>query len=170
MRSIAIEAIKTVSSNGNRTYLEHEISGPRLPLDFPQVTFSYVCMYITPRVERSRFVRLMRILNRIARINTSNSKNLIFVIPCFFLQKKSSLAHGQTHYNESLRLRDITLAQMVSQTVWRLSESIVIQWEPKYFNETIHTILESIDTATSQDFKPRIGIFAFYDFWRESVV
>lgn len=42
MRSIAIEAIKTMPSNSNWTYLEHEVFGPRLSLDIPQVIFSFV--------------------------------------------------------------------------------------------------------------------------------
>lgn len=48
---------------------------------------------------------------------------------------------------------------MVSQTVWRLSESIIIQWKPNYFNETINRILETIDNDKSQDAK---GICCFY--------
>jgi len=40
-RSIALEAIKTIPDR-NWTYLDHEISGPRLSLDTPQVIFSLV--------------------------------------------------------------------------------------------------------------------------------
>lgn len=50
---------------------------------------------------------------------------------------------------------------MVSQIIWRLSESIIIKWEPKYFNETINRILESIDTSKFQEV---IGIFYFLRF------
>lgn len=45
---------------------------------------------------------------------------------------------------------------MVGQTVWWLSDSIVIQWEPKYFNEIINRTLKSIDSNKLQDAK---GIF-----------
>lgn len=44
MRSIAVEAIKSIESNW--TYLEHEIFGPRLPLDIPQVIFSFVSSFM----------------------------------------------------------------------------------------------------------------------------
>lgn len=46
MRSIAVEAIKTIPNDSNWTYLEHEVFGPRLPLDIPQVAFSFVSMYM----------------------------------------------------------------------------------------------------------------------------
>lgn len=42
MRSIAVEAIKTIPGDNNWTYLEYEIFGPRLLLDMPQVIFSHV--------------------------------------------------------------------------------------------------------------------------------
>ncbi|XP_072749051.1 uncharacterized protein [Anoplolepis gracilipes] len=102
IRSIAVEAIKTIP-NGNWTYLENEVFGPRLSLNVPQVIFSF---------------------------DDSNSTN------------------SQTHHNQNLESRSLILAQMVSQTIWRLSESIVIQWEPKYFNETVNEVLiESIDSS-----------------------
>lgn len=47
---------------------------------------------------------------------------------------------------------------MVSQTIWRLSESIIIEWNPKYFNETINEVLGSIDNNKFQDVK---GILSF---------
>ncbi|RLU16288.1 hypothetical protein DMN91_012048 [Ooceraea biroi] len=109
MRSIAVEAIKTI--DGNWTYLEHETSGPRLPLNTPQVIFS---------------------LN------------------------ESDFAHDQTRRNQSLRLRGTILAQMASQTIWRLSESTVIRWQPRYFNETVNKLLESINTDKFRDAKEKL--------------
>lgn len=109
MRSIAIEAIKTMPSNSNWTYLEHEVFGPRLSLDIPQVIFSF---------------------------------------------NDNTPVHS--YHNQNFRLRDVTLAQMISQTIWRLSESTVIQWDPRYFNETINRILESIDTNRFQDAKEKL--------------
>ncbi|XP_071648813.1 uncharacterized protein [Temnothorax longispinosus] len=109
MRSVAVEAIKTIPGDSNWTYLEHEMFGPRLPLDIPQVIFSF------------------------------NNNNLAY-----------------SHQNQNSRLHDVTLAQMVSQTMWRLSESTVIQWEPRYFNETVNRILESIDTSRFRDAKEKL--------------
>lgn len=74
----------------------------------------------------------------------------------FLIQKENNLAYS--YHNQNSQLHDVTLTQMVSQTMWRLSESTVIQWEPKYFNETVNVILESIDTSSFQDAK---GIFYF---------
>lgn len=52
---------------------------------------------------------------------------------------------------------------MVSQTMWRLSESIVIEWDPKHFNKTVNEVLESIDNNKFQDAK---GIsFVLYYFY-----
>lgn len=108
-RSIAVEAIKTIPGGSNWTYLEHEVFGSRLPLDVPQVIFSF------------------------------NDNNLAY-------SRQNSRPH------------DVTLAQMVSQTIWRLSESTVIQWEPRYFNETVNGILESIDTSKDAKEKLRITL------------
>lgn len=107
IRSIAVEAIKTIPDR-NWTYLEHEVVGPRLSLNIPQVIFLF---------------------------NDSNSAN---------------------SHNQSLRSRGIILAQMVSQTMWRLSESIVIEWDPKYFNKTVNEVLESIDNNKFQDAKEKL--------------
>lgn len=51
---------------------------------------------------------------------------------------------------------------MVSQTMWRLSESIIIRWEPKYFNKTISEVLESIDSSKFQDAKGISFIFHYF--------
>lgn len=72
------------------------------------------------------------------------------------MQNDNTPVHS--YHNQNFRLHDVTLAQMISQTIWRLSESTVIQWDPRYFNETINRILESIDTNRFQDAK---GIFRF---------
>jgi len=88
-------------------------------------------------------------------INNINQKNFfVLLFLFFFMQNDNSLAHS--HQNS--RLHHVTLAQMVSQTIWRLSESTVIQWEPKYLNETVNEMLESIDTSRFQVAK---GIFYF---------
>ncbi|XP_029173155.1 uncharacterized protein LOC114942022 isoform X5 [Nylanderia fulva] len=47
----------------------------------------------------------------------------------------------------------VILTQMISQTMWRLSESIIIQWEPKYFNKTVNEVLELINSKKFQDVK-----------------
>ncbi|KAG5313712.1 PREDICTED: uncharacterized protein LOC105144805 [Acromyrmex echinatior] len=109
MRSIAVEAIRTIPGDNNWTYLEHEVFGPRLSLDIPQVIFSF---------------------------NDNSPAN--------------------NHHNQNSQLHDITLAQMVGQTIWRLSECTVTQWKPKYFNETVNEILASINTSRFQNAKEKL--------------
>jgi len=46
MRSVAVEAIKTIPGDSNWTYLEHEVFGPRLSLDTSQVIFSFVRNFV----------------------------------------------------------------------------------------------------------------------------
>lgn len=65
-------------------------------------------------------------------------------------------SNSASSHNQSLRSRGIILAQMVSQTIWRLSESIIIEWNPKYFNETINEVLGSIDNNKFQDVKEKL--------------
>lgn len=38
----------------------------------------------------------------------------------------------------------INLAQTLSQTIWRLSECLVVKWDPSYFNKTISTAMEAL--------------------------
>jgi len=52
VRSIAVEAIKAIPDDRNWTYLDHEIPGPRLSLDTPQVIFSLVSIVSAPRARR----------------------------------------------------------------------------------------------------------------------
>ncbi|XP_050444965.1 aminopeptidase NAALADL1-like [Cataglyphis hispanica] len=73
-------------------------------------------------------------------------RRLSLNIPQVIFLFNSNSANSQTHHNQSLQSRGIILAQMISQTMWRLSESIIIRWEPKYFNKTVSEILESIDS------------------------
>lgn len=51
MRSLAVEAIRTIPGNNNWTYFEHEIFGPRLSLDIPQVIFSFVSSLVSCKIK-----------------------------------------------------------------------------------------------------------------------
>lgn len=66
-----------------------------------------------------------------------------FYVRFFALQDESNLVHNITYHDQSSR--GVILGQMVSQTIWQLSDSIIIQWKPQYLNETINKMLESID-------------------------
>ncbi|XP_011636267.1 LOW QUALITY PROTEIN: uncharacterized protein LOC105426653 [Pogonomyrmex barbatus] len=111
MRFVAVEGIKTIPGNTNWEYLEQEVFGPRLPVDVPQVIFSF---------------------------------------------NDDGPAHSQMQHNQNSRVHNVILAQVVSQTIWRLSESIIIQWEPRYFNKTVNEMLKSIDTSRFQDAKEKL--------------
>lgn len=66
------------------------------------------------------------------------------------MQNDSNSANS---HNQSLRSHGIILAQMISQTMWRLSESIIIEWDPRYFNKSINEVLDSINNSKFQDAK-----------------
>ncbi|XP_072749049.1 uncharacterized protein [Anoplolepis gracilipes] len=63
-------------------------------------------------------------------------------VPHVIFSFDNNSANNQIHHNENLQSRRLTLAQMVSKTIWRLSESIVIHWEPNYFNYTVNKVFE----------------------------
>ncbi|XP_076666177.1 uncharacterized protein LOC143367840 isoform X2 [Andrena cerasifolii] len=44
-------------------------------------------------------------------------------------------------------LRKIILTQILSQTVWRLSDCLIMKWNPRYLNETISKALESVNST-----------------------
>lgn len=70
-------------------------------------------------------------------------------------------------HDQNSRLYNITLAQVITKTIWRLSESIIVKWETKYFNETINRVLESIDTKKYQSMK---GCFNFLYFSKDKKI
>ncbi|KAL6256434.1 hypothetical protein P5V15_012547 [Pogonomyrmex californicus] len=111
MRFVAVEGIKAIPGNTNWEYLEQEVFGPRLPVDVPQVIFSF---------------------------------------------NDDGPAHSQMQHNQNSRVHNVMLAQVVSQTIWRLSESTIIQWEPRYFNKTVNEMLKSIDTSRFQGAKEKL--------------
>ncbi|XP_078035983.1 uncharacterized protein LOC144469490 isoform X2 [Augochlora pura] len=50
----------------------------------------------------------------------------------------------------------VMLAQILSQTLWRLSECLIMKWDPAYFNETISRALESINSTEFLEAKEKI--------------
>ncbi|KZC06230.1 hypothetical protein WN55_10139 [Dufourea novaeangliae] len=53
-------------------------------------------------------------------------------------------------------LRKIILAQILSQTIWRLSECLIMTWNPTYFNETVSKALASINSTELLEMKEKI--------------
>ncbi|EFN78528.1 hypothetical protein EAI_02347, partial [Harpegnathos saltator] len=78
---------------------------------------------------------------------------------------ESNLTRNQIHHDQNLRLHGVSLMQMVSQTIWRLSESIIMKWEPRYFNETVNKVLESIDK-----FPSTIGMTLHVRIWNDLIL
>lgn len=50
----------------------------------------------------------------------------------------------------------INLTQTLSQTIWRLSESLVIKWDVSYFNKTIFSTIEPLNNTEFGSIKERI--------------
>ncbi|XP_076637891.1 uncharacterized protein LOC143350019 isoform X2 [Colletes latitarsis] len=44
-------------------------------------------------------------------------------------------------------MRKIILAQILGQTIWKLSECLIMKWNPRYFDETVSKALDSIDST-----------------------
>lgn len=44
-------------------------------------------------------------------------------------------------------MHKIVLAQVVGQTIWRLSECLIIKWNPNYFNKAVFKALKSINNT-----------------------
>ncbi|XP_076166076.1 uncharacterized protein LOC143146014 isoform X2 [Ptiloglossa arizonensis] len=49
--------------------------------------------------------------------------------------------------DDKRKWRKIILAQILSQTVWRLSECLIMKWNPSHFNKTVSKALESVDNT-----------------------
>ncbi|XP_076235251.1 uncharacterized protein LOC143179778 [Calliopsis andreniformis] len=59
--------------------------------------------------------------------------------------------------NEQKRdLHKIVLVQIVSQTIWRLSECILMKWNVNYFNGTVSKMLDSINNTEFLEIKEKI--------------
>ncbi|XP_043674576.1 uncharacterized protein LOC122632129 isoform X2 [Vespula pensylvanica] len=74
----------------------------------------------------------------------------------FSFMKKNNSVNNESENNESFKLRRIPLTQLVGDTIWRLSESLVFHWNTKYFNDTIIDVLETINISKFLDIKDDI--------------
>ncbi|XP_076384227.1 uncharacterized protein LOC117219067 [Megalopta genalis] len=54
--------------------------------------------------------------------------------------------------------RKVMLAQILSQTLWRLSECLIMKWNPSYFNGTMSRALESINSTEFLEVKEKIQV------------
>ncbi|KAI4482699.1 hypothetical protein M0804_008552 [Polistes exclamans] len=68
----------------------------------------------------------------------------------------SFMKNNNTVNNESFKLHRIPLMQLIGDTIWRLSESLVFHWNVKYFNDTINNVLETINVSKFLDIKDEI--------------
>ncbi|XP_047357843.1 uncharacterized protein LOC124952283 isoform X2 [Vespa velutina] len=74
----------------------------------------------------------------------------------FSFMKKNNSVNNESENNESFKLHRIPLTQLVGDTIWRLSESLVFHWNTKYFNDTIVNVLETINISKFLDIKDNI--------------
>ncbi|XP_076283398.1 aminopeptidase NAALADL1 isoform X4 [Lasioglossum baleicum] len=65
----------------------------------------------------------------------------------------SDLTVNDSDRNES---RKVMLAQILSRAIWRLSECLIVKWNPSYFNETVYRALESINSTEFVEVKEKI--------------
>ncbi|XP_015183458.1 PREDICTED: N-acetylated-alpha-linked acidic dipeptidase-like protein [Polistes dominula] len=68
----------------------------------------------------------------------------------------SFMKNNNTVNNESFKSHRIPLMQLIGDTIWRLSESLVFHWNVKYFNDTVNNVLETINVSTFLDIKDEI--------------
>lgn len=68
----------------------------------------------------------------------------------------SFMKNNNTVNNESFKSHRIPLMQLIGDTIWRLSESLVFHWNVKYFNNTINNVLETINVSKFLDIKDEI--------------
>ncbi|XP_076656683.1 uncharacterized protein LOC143361293 [Halictus rubicundus] len=52
--------------------------------------------------------------------------------------------------------RKVMLEQILSLSIWRLSECLIMKWDPSYFNETISTALKPINSTEFLEIKEKI--------------
>ncbi|XP_046824541.1 uncharacterized protein LOC124426648 [Vespa crabro] len=74
----------------------------------------------------------------------------------FSFMKKNNSVNNESENNESFKLHRIPLTQLVGDTIWKLSESLVFHWNTKYFNDTIVNVLETINISKFLDIKDNI--------------
>lgn len=62
------------------------------------------------------------------------------------------------------------LAQIVGVSIWRLSESIVLRWDPSYFNHSVIKALDSIDSTEFKDQKGPVNISNNFYYKKENLL
>ncbi|XP_017883064.1 N-acetylated-alpha-linked acidic dipeptidase 2-like isoform X6 [Ceratina calcarata] len=81
--------------------------------------------------------------------NTSFSR-LAVDIPHAIVTFMNDTVMYNEHQHERVS-RKILLAQILGQTIWRLSESLIIKWNPSYFNETAYTTLDWVNNGEDKE-------------------
>ncbi|XP_033344887.1 transferrin receptor protein 1 [Bombus vosnesenskii] len=66
----------------------------------------------------------------------------------------NNITCNEDHHERELH--KIILAQIVGQTIWKFSESLIIKWNPSYFNNTALDILKSINNTELLDVKEKV--------------
>lgn len=66
----------------------------------------------------------------------------------------NNVTYTENHHERELR--KIILAQVFGQTVWKLSECLVMKWNPSYFNETVSTAMGSINNTEILEVKVKV--------------
>ncbi|CAK9813352.1 hypothetical protein ANTQUA_LOCUS7592 [Anthophora quadrimaculata] len=66
----------------------------------------------------------------------------------------NSVTYNENHHEKELH--KIILAQTLGQTIWRLSECLVIKWNPNYLNEIASKVLQSINNTELLEAKGKV--------------
>ncbi|CAL7951082.1 unnamed protein product [Xylocopa violacea] len=57
----------------------------------------------------------------------------------------NNVTYNENHHEKELR--KITLTQILGHAIWKLSECLIVKWNPSYFNETAYKVIKSINST-----------------------
>ncbi|XP_029173129.1 uncharacterized protein LOC114942022 isoform X2 [Nylanderia fulva] len=154
--SVALELAQVL----DRIYSAHDWRPRRSLIFCVSLTFRKACVDSLPTFIQRKAVAYVSLddQSRQTHVTLSGSD----VIRSIAVEAVKTIPNGNWTYLDHdkmsigpilLNIPQVTFSFMISQTMWRLSESIIIQWEPKYFNKTVNEVLELINSKKFQDVK-----------------
>lgn len=108
-------------------------------------------------LEAAEFVRgLYSYNNQFVTLDSMYNNSTISRIAVDVPHAVLSFVNSDLTVNDGGQNELLKLAQILSQAIWRLSECLIVKWNPSYFNKTVSRALETINSTEFIEVKEKI--------------
>lgn len=86
--------------------------------------------------------------------NASTSRLALDIPHAVLSFMNNNVTYNENHHEKELR--KITLTQILGHAIWKLSECLIVKWNPNYFNETAYKVIKSINGTELLEVKEKL--------------